>query len=84
MPISTIKTIQYMYYYIFYFFLKIAFSLGLYVPPKIETILDNDAKYILPIKTRFLKHFENMDKNTINFNENIKSSLNTNMMSFTF
>ena len=48
--------------------MKLAFSLGLYEPPKIETILDIDAKYILPIKTKFLKHFENL---TIDYNENI-------------
>ena len=69
MSISILRTIQHIYYSIFIFFTRIAFSLGIYDRPKIESFLDNDHKYILPIKTKFLRQFEN--PSSIDFNENI-------------
>ena len=57
MAFSMKRTSIYMYYYIMYFFYRIAFLMGLYVPKKIETFLDLDQKYIMPLKTRFLSIF---------------------------
>jgi len=62
------RTSIYMYYSIVYFFLRIAFLMGLYVPKKIETFLDLDQKYILPLKTRFLELYNNVDNKQRNSN----------------
>jgi len=70
MTVSVINTFMYIYYYIIYSFFRIGFILGLYVSDKKESFLDIDKKYILPLKTKFLKTFENQE---INFNENIAS-----------
>lgn len=66
-----IKPFYYMYYSILYFFLRLAFIMGLYDPPKIEGFLDADNKYILPIKTKFLEQLDNISSTTIDFNQNI-------------
>lgn len=71
--INFVKQFQYMYYSIIYFFLRLAFIMGLYDPPKIEGFLDADKKYILPIKTKFFEQLENISSTTIDFNKNIDS-----------
>jgi hypothetical protein len=58
MSISLLQQLRQIYYSIFIFFVRLAFSLGIYDRPKIESFLDNDNKYILPLKTRFLKQFD--------------------------
>lgn len=63
MALSIIRTSIYMYYSILYFFMRIAFLMGLYIPNKQETFLDAHHKYILPLKNRFLTIFENDEKN---------------------
>lgn len=68
MSISVTRTIIYLYYYTIYFFLRIAFSMGLYTPTKLKTFLDVNNKYTLPLTEKFIKTFENK---LINFNENI-------------
>jgi hypothetical protein len=55
-----------------YFFFRIGFITGFFIHNKTETFLDLDTKYILPLKTRFLKTFENQ---TIEYNENIDDVL---------
>lgn len=68
MGYSVINTLMYMYYYVVYSFFRLGFIMGLFVQDKKESFLDLDAKYILPLKTNFLKTFENQ---TIQYNENI-------------
>ena len=63
MAFSMKRTSIYMYYYIMYFFYRIAFLMGLYVPKKIETFLDLDHKYIMPLKTRFLSILDELNAN---------------------
>jgi hypothetical protein len=57
-----------MYYYIVYYFFRLGFRIGFFVQDKKESFLDLDTKYILPLKTKFVKTFENQ---TIQYNENI-------------
>lgn len=60
---------RYFYYWILWHILRCAYLLGLYKPAiKQKSFLDENFEYIEPIKTRFIKTFENTD---INFNENI-------------
>ena len=69
MSFSITKTFMYMYYYIVYSFFRLGFILGFFIQDKKkESFLDLDSKYILPLKTRFLKTFENL---TIEYNENV-------------
>ena len=63
-----INTLMYMYYYIVYYFFRLGFRIGFFVQDKKESFLDLDTKYILPLKTKFVKTFENQ---TIQYNENI-------------
>jgi len=71
MSYSIINTWMYMYYYIVYSFFRICFILGFYVQEKKkESFLDMDHHYIQPLKTKFLKTFENQ---TILYNENIEA-----------
>jgi len=59
-----------MYCYVVYSFFRLGFRIGFFVQDKNkkESFLDLDTKYILPLKTNFLKTFENQ---TIEYNENI-------------
>jgi hypothetical protein len=68
MSFSIINTLMYVYYYIVYSFFRLGFRIGFFVQDKKESFLDLDTKYILPLKTKFVKTFENQ---TIQYNENI-------------
>jgi hypothetical protein len=57
-----------MYYYVVYSFFRIGFILGFFVQEKKESFLVMDSKYILPLKIKFLKTFENQ---RVQYNENI-------------
>jgi len=69
MSFSIKNTLLYIYYYVVYSFFRLGFIFGLFVQDKKkDTFLDLDTKYILPLKTKFLKTFENQN---ILYNENI-------------
>lgn len=69
MSFSIINTMMYMYCYVIYSFFRMGFKLGFFVQDKKkDSFLDLDNKYISPLKTNFLKTFENQ---TILYNENI-------------
>lgn len=68
MGYSVINTLMYIYYYVVYSFFRLGFKLGFFIQDKKESPLDLDTKYILPLKTKFVKTFENQ---TIQYNENI-------------
>lgn len=69
MSFSIINTFMYMYYYVMYSFFRLGFIVGFFIrDKKKESFLDVDSKYILPLKTKFLKTFENQ---TIEYNENV-------------
>ena len=68
MKFSLMESLTHAYCYLLYFFFRIGFITGFFIHNKTETFLDLDTKYILPLKTRFLKTFENQ---TIEYNENI-------------
>jgi len=68
MSFSIINTLMYIYCYLLYSFFRVGFRIGLFIQDKKESFLDLDIKYILPLKTTFLKTFENL---TIQYNENI-------------
>jgi len=63
-----INNLLYIYYYIVYYFFRLGFKLGFFIQDVKESVLDLDSKYILPLKTKFLKTYEN---ETILYNENI-------------
>ena len=69
MTFSFIKTLMYIYYYVVYSFFRMGFKLGFFIQDKKkDSFLDLDTKYISPLKTKFLKTFENQ---TILYNESI-------------
>jgi hypothetical protein len=64
-----VRNINYFLYFIFWHILRCAYLMGLYTPPiKPKTFSEENSEYINPLKTRFIKLFENT---IIDFNENI-------------
>ena len=70
MAFSITRSIFNIYCYILYHLFRFGFYIGLYANLKQESFLHTDYNYIHPLKTKFLKTFENL---SINFNENIES-----------
>jgi len=68
MTFSITRTIFNIYCYMLYHLFRFGFYIGLYANLKQESFLDTDYNYICPLKTKFLKTFEDI---SINFNENI-------------
>ena len=66
------QTFRYFLYVLYFYFLKSGYLLGIYTPPKkIESRNDVEHKYLDPIKTRFLRTFEESSP-SIDFNVNIE------------
>jgi len=65
-------TFRYFLYVLYFYFLKSGYLLGIYTPPKkIESRNEVEHKYLDPIKTRFLRTFEESSP-SIDFNVNIE------------